>query len=528
MAATAVAAGEVLMLLPQSRGRVDGRLRRFPGAAKFSGQFEDASSLFLEHRRTGAETMTRSVQIAAVTLTALSAGLADWSCQAATDSENASPEDVGFRLRSDVETALPAREEAFQADPGDDDARRAYADILYKLGNVWEAEEVIKPLGSAGSSNAGDLQLAAELAYLLGDYGQAEILFGRLMELAEAGSEDRAAAVRGLVLTWYQTNQFARARELPETDEGDDGASKLLAFMQAFEGEPYGIQWATDDRIAIMEMTGDITRPGALPVVELNVNGQPLSLILDTGGDRLYLDNDVYASLGIPTLTTREARYAYTGGRTVEEPLGAAETVKMGDVTLTNVPVVGATWKALGQTSDGILTTQMLKQFLSTMDYDNLRITLRERTPEALAQVMEGFGDTPPVEVPFYMSKTHLMFAKGVLNGRTDINYFLDSGLAMSMPLIVVDETTELLGLETNPIEGTQYYWTSIESHGLNGLVKGATQAMGNVFVEENPFWQSGFMMDALISHQYLWPLGSWTIDFDNMTYYFPDQGSER
>jgi len=29
-------------------------------------------------------------------------------------------------------------------------------------------------------------------------------------------------------------------------------------------------------------------------------------------------------------------------------------------------------------------------------------------------------------------------------------------------------------------------------------------------------------MMDALMSHQYLWPLGSWTIDFDNMTYYFP------
>ena len=191
-------------------------------------------------------------------------------------------------------------------------------------------------------------------------------------------------------------------------------------------------------------------------------------------------------------------------------------------MTLTNVPVVGATWKALGQTSDGVLTTQILKQFLSTVDYDNRRITLRERTPEARARLMQTFGDDPPVRAPFFMTGTHLMYAKGSLNGHEGINYFMDSGLAMSMPMILVDETVELLGLEPSAIEGTDYYWVPIESHGLDGLTKGATQAMGNVFVKENAFWQGGFMMDALISHQYLWPLGSWTIDFDAMTYYFP------
>ena len=470
--------------------------------------------------------MTRALRIAAITLATFPLSLAIGGCQGDIESEPPTAEQDDFRLRSDVEAALPARAETFAADPDDDDARRAYADILYKLGNVWEADEVIAPLGTASSSNVGNLQLAARMAYLLGDYGRAETLFRRLMELTEAGSEDHDTALRGLTLTFYQTNQFAKARELPAPEEMDP-ASSLLTFMQAFEGEPYGIEWATDERVAHLEMTNDITQPGALPLIDLQVNGQTVSLILDTGGDRLYLDKDIYASLGLTTLANREARYAYTGGETVEEPLGVAETVTMGDVTFTNVPVVGATWKALGQTSDGVLTTQMLKQFLSTMDYDNLRITLRERTPEALAQVVATFGDAPPVEVPFYMTATHLMFAKGSLNGHEGINYFMDSGLAMSMPMIVVDETVQLLGLETNAIEGTSYYWTPIESHGLTGLEKGATQAMGNVFVEEDPFWQSGFMMDALMSHQYLWPLGSWTIDFDNMTYYFPGRGSE-
>lgn len=476
--------------------------------------------------------MTRKLRIAAIALSTTPATLAIGACQADTPGEptyrQAAAAEAEFRLRSDVEAALPARTDAFAADPNDQDARHAYADILFKLGNMWEADEVIAPLADPSSSNVDDLQLAARLAHVLGDYTRAEPLYRRMMELTDEGAEAHADATRGLALTFYQTNRFADARELP-APEDSEGVSSLIAFMQAFEGEPYGIEWATDERISHLPMTNDITQPGALPIVDLEVNGQTVSLILDTGGDRLYLDNGIYESLGLTTLTHRQARYAYTGGETVEEPLGVAETVTMGDVTLTNVPVVGATWKEIGQTSDGVLTTQLLKQFLSTMDYRNRRITLRERTPEALAQVMATLGDIPPpVQTPFFMTATHIMFAKGSLNGHEGINYFLDSGLAMSMPMIVVDETVELLGLDTNDIDGTSYYWTSIESHGLNGLTSGATQALGNVFVEDDFFWQGGFMADALISHQYLWPLGSWTIDFDNRMYYFPAPESEE
>ena len=469
--------------------------------------------------------MKHALRTVAHALAVLPAGVGAWGCGAGTgdgpaDTQTAM-EETDFRLRSDVEAALPGRAEAFAADPGDDEARRAYADILYRLGNVWEADEVIAPLGDPSSANAPNLQLAARMAYLLGDYGRAETLYARLLAITAEGSEEREQATEGLTLTWYQTNRFAKARELPPPED-TEGASGLLAFMQAFEGEPYGIEWPVGERVSHLAMTNDITAPGALPMVDLEVDGRTVSLVLDTGGDRLYLDRDIYDGLGLTTLATREARYAYTGGETVEEPLGVAGTVRMGGVTLTNVPVVGATWKALGQPSDGVLTTQLLKQFLSTMDYDNRRITLRERTPEALAGLLRTFGDNPPVEAPFFMTGTHLMFAKGSLNGHPGMNYFLDSGLAMSMPMILVDETVELLGLESNAIDGTDYFWVPIESHGLNGLMKGATQAMGNVFVEEGAFWQGGFMMDALISHQYLWPLGSWTIDFDTMTYYFP------
>ncbi len=470
----------------------------------------------------------RNVTPLVVTLVALAIGLTTWSCRGdsapcgeltGTEAEEWNP-----RLRGDVEAALEARRQALEAEPDNDEARRAYAEVLFKLGDIWEADDVIAPLGTAATCHAGDLRLAAGTAYLLGDYERAVRLYKPLLELADNGSDLHAQALRGLTLAHYQTNDFARARELPAPDTAEASAS-LLTFMKAFEGEPYAIEWTGDERIAHLPMTNDITQPGALPQVTLEINGEAVNLILDTGGDRLYLDKGIYERIGLPTLANREARYAYTGGETVEEPLGVAATVTMGDVTLSNVPVIGATWKALGQTSDGVLTTQILRQFLTTVDYDNRRITFRERSAEALAEVMDTFGGTPPVEVPFYMTSTHLMFARGSLNGQPGVNYFLDSGLAASMPLVIVEETVEFLELEKNEIQGTTYYWSPVESHGLDGLPSGPTQALGNVFVEDDFFWRFGFMADVLISHQYLWPKGSWTIDFDEMKYYFPAPG---
>jgi len=197
----------------------------------------------------------------------------------------------------------------------------------------------------------------------------------------------------------------------------------------------------------------------------------------------------------------------------------------MGEVTLNNVPVVVAKWKAMGPTSDGVVTTQMLKQFLSTVDYENKRITFREKSDASLAQVFDSFGDDRPHQMPFFMSATHLMYTKGSLNGHEGMNMFMDSGLASSMPLVILDETVEFLGLAKNDIPGTNYYWSPVNSHGIGSLLRGAGQALGNVLVEENSYWRQGFIFDALISHQYLRHLGSWTIDFDSMTYYFPESG---
>ena len=197
------------------------------------------------------------------------------------------------RLRSDVEAELPPIETAYLASPGDDAVRRDYATVLYELGDVWQANDVIAPLATPSSSNIDDLKLGSRLAYLVGDYGRAEVLYKRLTEIAARDSEAYADAVEGLGLVYIQTDRFSRARDLePPADppEGEDDGSDTLEFIQKFEGEPNQIEWATPEKVAHLPMINDYTQPGVLPLFSLEVNGHPVEFILDTGGGFLYID----------------------------------------------------------------------------------------------------------------------------------------------------------------------------------------------------------------------------------------------
>jgi len=426
-------------------------------------------------------------------------------------------------LRSELEKNLTSIEQAYQSAPNVEDNRRAYAGILFKFGNIWQAHDVIAPLATSASSNVADLHLGARTALMLADYGRAEMLYSQLKDVAPKGSEIYTKAVEGLLMVYYQTNQYDKSLALEHPDEdGVDGIGPFLTFMKRFEGEPYQVEWGALEKTAQLPIINDFTPAGALPLMKLEINGHSVKFILDTGGDRLYIDENVAEIIGIRSVASRRVRYAYTQGKYVDEPLGVAETVNMGDVTLKNVPVIVAKWKAMvGEDhSDGVLTTQILKQFFSTVDYKQRRMIFRDRSDTGRSQLISSYDNSEVHKVPFFMIGTHLMFAKGSLNGHNGMNIFVDSGFGASMPIVILDETVDYLGLERNEIDGMKYYWSPINSHGIGSLIRGATQALGNVLVEEDSYWRHGFVFDALISHQYLRHLDSWTIDFDEMTYY--------
>ena len=269
--------------------------------------------------------------------------------------------------RTELEGKIDKLASAYQTAPGDVAARRAYADALFKLGNVWQANDVIAPLATSESSNEWDLELGALCAMLTMDLDRAESLFRRLIEIAPKGSSKHDSALSALVLVHYQRQDFEslRKHKLPAESEDSKSPRDLLKYLQAFKGKPYQINWTAADQTAHLPFTNDIKQPGALPEVEVTVNGHTVLLTLDSGGDRLYLDVSVAKKAGIRELVMSKAKYAYTQGKEIDEPQGVADEVELGGVTLRNVPAVVAQWKANGPVTDGVIGTGILKQFLS-------------------------------------------------------------------------------------------------------------------------------------------------------------------
>lgn len=418
------------------------------------------------------------------------------------------------KYRSEVLKEVAQAEAAFNQSSDNEALRKEYATLLFQTGDFWKAKEILKPLVKKSSKDVKTLKLCARLAFLTADYKRAEKVYKRVMGIAREGSKDHNDAVKGLALVYFQTHEYAKVKGLPEIED----FKPFIDLMKNFPGKPYKIKWSNKEKVATVPFI--VKDP--LPLFKVTVNGKELEFILDTGGNLFYIDKGVAEEIGLEKLVTRKASYAYTKGEEVEEYLGRADTVTLGEVTLKNVPFTLAEWKSRGIKSDGVLTTQALKEFLATVDYANKQIIFRERGKRGMKQFKASIEGKETVEIPFVLDGTHLMFVHGSLNSTDGLVFLVDSGLAASMPFIGMDGMLEDMEIETTPIEGTKYSWFKISSLGMGGLFLDKTaQGLAGIMVGEAPYWRRGFIWDGLISHQFLKIFGSWTIDFDTMTYMF-------
>lgn len=74
-----------------------------------------------------------------------------------------------------------------------------------------------------------------------------------------------------------------------------------------------------------------------VPALTVEVNGEPVNMIFDTGGGELYLDSEIADAMGIKVIS--KAMGTYAGGLQAEYGYGKADSVKIGDVTLKQVPI---------------------------------------------------------------------------------------------------------------------------------------------------------------------------------------------
>jgi tetratricopeptide (TPR) repeat protein len=257
------------------------------------------------------------------------------------------------------------------------------------------------------------------------------------------------------------------------------------------------------------------------PSIKGKVNDKKVNIRFDTGASFLSIGKDAAEELGI------SFSHKYTGehgARIVTYWRGIAEKLELGDgLVFKNIPV--SVTESLGTLV--IFGTNVLEQFLATIDYPNSRFILTPRSRKDLYP--EHFSLLPKKQekLPFYMWLDHYMFAKGGFNKNSNLNFFFDSGLvAMAningqitqAPFTASRQKMISWGFDENELNRSRFF---ITKHPLTikGLVQENTLIWYDMNLEKDRSF-GGIRIDGLISHAFLSKY-SWTIDFDKHEFTF-------
>jgi len=440
------------------------------------------------------------------------------------------------KMRADLLAEIEELEPLFKKNPADREIRFKYGNLLYQAGEFWRARDAAAVLAESSDPSVDALELAARLEYLTGNYEQAEALYDRLIAATEGKMQRQIMAKVGQLFTYYQTNQFRKVKGLNFPAGVQLPNAKI---MEAFDETPYQKEWQNEEKVAAVPFL--MTDP--LPVMSLEFNGVPIQVFFDTGADMFCLDNEIVTALGIEWVA--RAKGSFGGGKQSEIGFGKVDSVKLGQVTLKHVPIMIMPTKRFSKafqkgryTIGGIIGTAALHQFLSTVDYKNERLILREKTDANARKWRDEIKGRIADEVPFVLAISHLMMVRGSLNDRERLTFFVDSGLAgdkEDQPSFAAPiQTLKYAGIpeperkiNEDSVGGGGGVWASgeffIKKLGLGNLVQ--TNLKGE-YGSRTPetYWSMGFIQDGLISHRFLRQYSSWTLDFDSMTYIFEKQ----
>ena len=384
-------------------------------------------------------------------------------------------------------------------------ALRAAADSLFAEGWFHAADSVEARIAAVTPDEPRMLRRRATLALLDDRLPDARAL----LERALAKAPDDSATQAQLALACYRADAFPRASEL----YGEVGRAALSAKLKSFGGlEPYRI---SGDTASVPFVHTD-----PLPLIQARVNGgEPVYLLIDTGGAELILDSTYAATIGARRFGRDTGTFA--GGQRGSFEHGRVDSLALGTVTVHDLPVHLMDTKryaaaGLGLPVSGILGTTVLRHFVFTLDYPAGRLRLRPRgRPEAAA-------DTG-ITMPFWMGSDHLMLARGALGQGPPVLWFVDTGLA-GAAFTCPEATLREAGLPT-PAD------TGMEGTGGGGRVKvmpfsvprltlGGAEAR-NLLGFLGPFPAAmehgqGYHIAGIVSHGFL-RLYAVTFDFDRM-----------
>jgi hypothetical protein len=306
----------------------------------------------------------------------------------------------------------------------------APADNLFRAGKFAEARKIYTGIAEQDPKNYSAAVRLGEIALLSNQFDDSQKWLERALALKPGDADAKIM----LAEAFYRQDKFDKAAAAL-SGVGPEDADKMANYLtlnvpqlQSFKGQtPYELQGAGEST-SLKFVTTQL-----LPVVQVRINGGPeKTFFIDTGNSVLLLDTEFARELGIKSFGSVQG--TFSGGLHAAVQIGRSDSLTLGDWTLKNVPVAMLPLRSFSKSFgvneiDGCIGTNVLYQFLSTIDYPAGELVLRRGTISNLKK-FDAAASAKNVVVPFWLAGDHFIVARGRVETLPPTLLFVDSGLA--------------------------------------------------------------------------------------------------
>lgn len=316
-----------------------------------------------------------------------------------------------------VDELLAALDEArkiHESTPKDPMAAYAHAAASWASGHFDEATKAAKAVLKLAPNDPAALFILGRAQLLAGNFKGGE----KTLKKAQKAGAHPARVAHHLANAKLHRHDFKGAAKLFEAA----GEMALAERYAAFDGKPLQPKWGGNGCTATVDLVPDMP----VPVVEAQIDGETLKLLVDSSAADIILDPERAHKLVIGTDAASEL--GGQGGPQVGH--GQADKLVLGDFSVERVPVDVFPAPILAEMAvdtsiDGVLGFRALQETQLTIDKAAGKLTLVRnagKCKKALAERRKG------IEVPFWLYETHIMYVPAAMNDARGL-YLVNSGM---------------------------------------------------------------------------------------------------
>jgi hypothetical protein len=243
---------------------------------------------------------------------------------------------------------------------------------------------------------------------------------------------------------FVRQDMLARA-VAPLRASNTDSGRAYAELYASMTGAPWQVRGAQRTRIPFLGIE-------PYPIVEARLRGgAPKKFFLDTGAT-LGLSKQVADEVGL--LPVSSIVTSVPGGQPFTLYLGVLDSFAMGDIEVRNVPVV---WNDArerptlpdGSPSAGAIGTTLFYHFLTTMDYANRALILRQKTRGQLRRFQAEARHARAEKLPLWLAGDHFPCTLGSLRDYGPRMVSLDTA-GRRIGIVTTPEIAERAGIEVD------------------------------------------------------------------------------